>query len=201
MFKSEMLILFLAVALMAGCGPLGALSVTGSGNVVTQEEAITGFDRIEISQGFTADISQADAFSVAVHADDNLVQYLRVVKKDSVLRIGLDPTRNYQDATLKAEVTMPQLIRLTLRHGSHATASGSGAKVKLTVEAFDGSGADLSAFTVEEATVKASGGSQVTVNVSGSLVADASQGSKIFYLGSTKSVTTNESGGAQIRPK
>jgi len=55
----------LLVPLLAGCGPV---SITGSGNVVTQEEAITGFDKVDISQGFTVDISQG--FTVDISQDD-----------------------------------------------------------------------------------------------------------------------------------
>ena len=57
MFMLRMPILLVLAALLAGCG--GA-SLTGSGNVVTQEEAITGFDRLDISQGSQVDVRQGD---------------------------------------------------------------------------------------------------------------------------------------------
>ncbi len=188
-------VLVLLAALLAGCG---LPSTTGSGNVVTQEEAITGFDEVEISQGFRVDISQGDTFSVVVRVDDNLVQYLRVVKQDNTLKIGLEPDRTYV-GTLRAEVTMPELNRLTVRHGSRATVSGSGGN--LTVEAFDGSRGDLSAFAAERAAVVARGGSRLTVNVSGQLVADAHEGSRVDYLGNPTTVTTNATGGSSIEPR
>jgi type IV pilus biogenesis protein CpaD/CtpE len=189
-------ILVLLAALVAGCG---LTSTTGSGNVVTQEETITGFDEVEISQGFRVDISQGDTFSVVVHVDDNLVQYLQVVKQGSTLKIGMEPDRTYVGSTLRAEVTMPELSRLTVRHGSRATVSGSGGDV--TVEAFDGSRGDLSAFAVENATVVARGGSRLTVNVSGTLVADAHEGSRVDYLGNPTHVTTNATGGSSVEPQ
>jgi hypothetical protein len=188
--------LVLVVGVLAGCG---LVSSTGSGNVVTHEESITGFDEVDISQGFTVDISQGDTFSVVVRVDDNLIQYLQVVKEDSTLKIGLDLDRIYVNATLQAEVTMPELSRVTLKEGSHATVSGSGGD--FTIEASEGSGGDLSAFAVQSATAVATGGSQLTVNVSGKLVADASEGSKIYYLGSPTEVTTNSTSGAEILPR
>ncbi len=130
--------------------------------------------------------------------DDNLVQYLRVVKQDNTLKIGLEPDRTYV-GTLRAEVTMPELNRLTVRHGSRATVSGSGGN--LTVEAFDGSRGDLSAFAAERAAVVARGGSRLTVNVSGQLVADAHEGSRVDYLGNPTTVTTNATGGSSIEPR
>ena len=51
---------------------------------------------------------------------------------------------------------------------------------------------------MESATVAATGGIQLTVNVSGKLVADAHEGSNIYYLGSPTEVTTNTTSGAEI---
>lgn len=167
--------------------------------MVTREFDLSGFDKVDVRQGFTVDISQGDTFGVVIRVDDNLVQYLQVVKEDSTLKIGVDRDRIYVNATLQAEVTTPELSRLTLREGSHATVSGSGGD--LTIEASGGSGADLSAFAVESATAVATGGSQLTVNVSGKLVADASGGSKIYYLGHPTEVTTNSTSGAEILPR
>jgi len=63
MFKLRMpellavLVPFVVTALLAGCG---AVSLTGSGNVVTEEKAITGFDRLDVSQGFQVDVRQGE---------------------------------------------------------------------------------------------------------------------------------------------
>jgi hypothetical protein len=207
MKKSILFTLIVLVPLLTACCGIPNIGdlipgagevIQGSGNVVTQEETITGFDEVEVSQGFRVDISQGDTFSLVVRVDDNLVQYLQVVKQDNTLKIGLEPVRTYV-GTLQAEVTMPKLSRLTLRHGSRGTVSGSGGDV--TVEAFDGSRGDLSAFAVENATVAARGGSRLTVNVSGKLVADAHEGSRVDYLGNPTDVTTNTTGGSEISPE
>lgn len=196
MFKLRILILLVAGVLMVSCG---VVSVTGSGNVVTQEEAITGFDSLDISQGFQVDVSQADTFSVIIRVDENLVEHLRVSKQGNILKIGLDQTRSYVAVTLRAEVTMPELVGLELSGGSRATASGSGDDI--AIDASGGSGADLASFPVENAVIDASGGSQVTVNVSGMLTVDASGGSQVSYLGDPTLGVIDTSGGAQVRPR
>ena len=94
---------------------------------------------------------------------------------------------------------MPELVGLELSGGSRASVTGSGAD--LTVDASGGSGADLAAFPVVNANVDASGGSQVTVNVSGTLNVDASGGSQVYYLGDPTLGTIDSSGGAQVRPR
>ena len=71
--KLRIPVLLIVAALLAGCG---VVSITGSGNVVTQEEAITGFDRLDVSQGFQVDVRQGDTFSVVIRVDDNLVDRL-----------------------------------------------------------------------------------------------------------------------------
>ena len=71
MIKLRIPVLFLVAVLMAGCGLVSSL--TGSGNVVTQEEDITGFDWLEVSDGFHVDIRQSNTFSVVIRTDDNLM--------------------------------------------------------------------------------------------------------------------------------
>ena len=70
MFKYKILVLFLSVALLVGCTLPGNI-ITGSGNVVTQEEAISGFDKVEVSHTFNVDISQGKTFSVVIVSSIN----------------------------------------------------------------------------------------------------------------------------------
>jgi serine/threonine-protein kinase len=201
MFKFRIPALLIVTTLLAGCGLLSPIS--GSGNVVTQEEAITGFEKLDVSHGFNVDISQGDTFSVIIRADDNLIEHVRVVKEGSTLKIGLKPGRNYrlEDVTLEADITMPELIvadlaggshlggdietgdvTLNLSGGSHVTLSGSAGDI--TVDASGGSHAKLAGLAVVDANVEATGGSHATVNSSGRLDAVARGGSHVTYLGS-----------------
>ena len=237
MFKFKTFVLFLAGILLAGCG---SIPITGSGNVVTQEEAITGFDKVDISYSFEANISQGDTFRVVIHADDNLVEYLQVVKEGNTLQIGLVPNHpEIRSATLEAEVTMPELTGLDMRGASHVTITGfksvqalaanasgashlwgdieagdltfnldgssevilTGSAQNVMIEAEGSSEVDLSAFSVVDANVEASGKSQVTVNVSGRLDVGASSASHVYYLGSPTLGKMDTSGSASIEPK
>jgi hypothetical protein len=123
MYKSVIVILFLSVVLMVGCIPVGA-PISGSKEVVTQEEAISGFDKVEVSDAFKAEISQGETYSVVVRVDDNLVEYLDVDKQGSTLRIDLKTDRPIRDATLEAEVTLPELTGLDLSGASWGTITG-----------------------------------------------------------------------------
>jgi hypothetical protein len=201
------------ISLVSGC------AVTGSGNLVTRREAFTGFDRLDLSHGFKVDVRQADSFSVVIRVDDNVERYLQVAQKGNTLQIGLRLTGpvTLREGTLQADVTMPELTGLQLSGGSHCTASGfestkaldldasggshatlSGAAGDVTIDASGGSHADLSALVAANAKVEASGGSQVTVNVTGRLDADASGGSQVYYLGSPTLGNINESSGSSV---
>jgi len=103
---------------ISGLIPASGEAMSGSGTLVTEEYTLTGFDKVDVSHGFAVDISQGDTFSVVVSIDDNLVQYLRVEKQGSTLKIGLDPGRNYRDTLATAEVTMPELTGLELSGAS-----------------------------------------------------------------------------------
>ena len=175
----------LAVPLLAGCTLLQELSITGSGNVVTQEFALTGFDKVDVSNAFTVEISQGDTFSVVVRVDDNIVEHLQVVKQGSTLKIGLKPGRSYTmlRATMQATVTMPELTGLDLSGASHVTITGFKSTKALDV---DSSGASHLRGDIEAGNVSfdVSGASHVTLSGSAEDVAiDASGASHVDLAG------------------
>lgn len=232
---------FLLVPVLAGCTLLPEVSIAGSGRVVTQEFTLTGFDKVDVSHAFKVDISQGDTFSVVIRIDDNLVEYLEVVKRGSTLKIGLKPARRYgiRNATLEAQVTMPELTGLDLSGASHAIITGfkstkaldvdlsgashlrgdieagnasfdlsgasdvtvSGSAQDVTIDASGASSVDLGGFPVNDANVKASGASNVTVNASGKLDVEASGASHVYYLGSPTLGKVDTSGASSIERK
>jgi hypothetical protein len=124
-YKFKMFILLVLVALVVGC-TIQTGSVTGSGNVVTREVDVSGFDRLEIGNAFNVDIRQGETFSVVVRVDDNLLDYLIVKKSGSTLKLGLKTglTVGLQNTTQEARVTMPELTGLALSGAVLGTISG-----------------------------------------------------------------------------
>jgi len=82
---------------------------------------------------------------------------------------------------------------------SNVALSGSGHNV--TVVAEGGSTVDLSKFSSTDAQVSAGGASDVTVNASGRLDADASGASQVYYLGNPTMGEIDTSGGSSVEPK
>jgi hypothetical protein len=204
MFKLIMLFALLMMVLLSGCVPV---TLTGSGNVVTQEESITGFDKVDISHSFEVNISQGESFSVVIRVDDNLVEHLQVVKQGSTLKIGLKPNRDYttRNATMEAEVTMPELIGLDLSGASHANITGFKSTEDLSVDLSSASSLhgdietgdisiDLSSSS--EMTLTGSGG-DATIDVSSSSELDLSEFAVVnarVDASSASSATVNASG-------
>jgi hypothetical protein len=160
---------------------------------------LTGFDKVEIQDGFHVDIIVGKEYSVTLKVDDDVLKKVEAVKQGDTLVIRAKPFQGIIPGSLAAEVTMPALTALSLGSASHVNVKGSGDE--LTLKASAGSHADLSDFKVENAVVTASSGSHVTVNVSGKLDASASSGSHIFYLGDPYIRDSGVSSGSMLQKK
>jgi hypothetical protein len=192
--------------------------IEGSGDVVTREFDLTGFDKVDVSHAFAVDIRQGESFSVMVGIDDNLVEYLRVEKQGSTLKIGLQPGRNYLNTHATAEVTMPELTGLDLSGASRGTTSGFKSSRDLNVDSsgasrlsgdiecgdarFDVSGASRVNLTgsAEDLVIDASGAS--TVDLSGFPVAEANveaSGASDVTVNASDRLDVNASGASNVR--
>jgi hypothetical protein len=178
------------VPLITGCCALPDLSglsgqgpLIGSGNVVTEEFDLSGFDQVEVSSAFDVRISQADQFSVVVRVDEKLEEHLRVQVAGGALEVGLAPNLSILGtATREVEITMPELVRVELSGATQGTISGFESNVDLSVEVSGASklNGDIRAgdanFEVSGAsTVDLSGsGGALVLNASGASTADLS---------------------------
>ena len=210
-------IVAVAAIIVASGTPIIPGTVIGSGHSVTQEENLTGFTSVTVSSGFRFTITYSSSYSVNVTTDDNLLSYLQVTRTGDSLSVGLKPGYAYLSATPKVAISMPDITRLDLSGGSSGTMNGfvmshdfavtasggsgvtvSGEGRSLTLEASGGSHLDLTNFSVTNANVDLSGGSQATVHLSGTLDANLSGGSQLYYLGSGTVGNVNLSGGSIV---
>jgi hypothetical protein len=178
MYKLKLFVPLLAAVLIVSCAQV---TINGSGNVISQEESISGFDSIDISHSFSVDITQGEDFSVVIRIDDNLVEYLDVTKQGSTLRIRFEPSRSYNifNATMEAEITMPELVGVDLSGDSEARVSGFASAEPFTADLSGNSrlNGDIQAGNVR---LDASGNSSVTVSGSGEGISvDASGSSEV----------------------
>lgn len=103
------LVFTLLTILVSVAGLIGCAVVSGSGQLVTKTFDAKDFNRVEIGNNFTAEITQGTIFSVTVTIDDNIEQYLDVQVLGSTLHIGLTAAHTYIHSTQRAAITMPSL--------------------------------------------------------------------------------------------
>jgi len=118
---------------------------------------------------------------VVIRVDDNLVEHLDVGKRGSTLKIGLKPNRAYTivNATMEAEVTMPELVGLDLSGSSDANVSGFESSKSLVVD-LSGNSDLLGDIQAGDTRFDVSGNSSVTVTGSaGDVTVDASGSSEV----------------------
>lgn len=146
----------LAVFSFVGC----AVTVTGSGNLVTENYDFGGFTKVEAHNGFQVDLTRSSTFSVEITADDNIWEYLEVTNSGDTLRIRLKPPRIYLSVDLRAKITMPDLYKIDLSGGSQASITGFSLSHDLSINLSGGSGV-AGDITAADADFDLSGGSHV----------------------------------------
>jgi len=177
--------LALVASLLAACDRLDgnddSFKIKSSGKTVTREEAFTGFDRVDASNTFDVSITQGDTFSVVLHFDENVQEYLDVRLEDGTLLLGLDLENSYSvegDVTLEAAITMPQLRGVNLSGASRAT-----------ISEFE---------TEEDFTARISGASRLEGDVvAGAVWLDISGASRVELRGGAEDLTVDASGASQ----
>jgi hypothetical protein len=170
------IILIVASILAAGCsgngqGPDNKVSIVGSGVMVSQEVALSDFDRLDVGFSFDVTIHQGEAFSVTASVDENLSDYLHLATEGDTLRIGLKPGFAYDipAATMRAEVVMPRLVGLVMNGSSHAMLVGFDSASSFTAE-LSGSSVLEGSLETETAAFTLSGSSVTNLNGTGKLV-------------------------------
>jgi hypothetical protein len=95
-------------------------STSGSGDIVTVEESVSGFDRLEIHHSFEVDIIQSQTYNLIVRIDENIEQYLIIDRRGDTLALDLEDGRSYTNVTLEAQISMPTLRALEVSGASDA---------------------------------------------------------------------------------
>ena len=123
MSRNLAVLLFFSATLLAACN-LDEVVVSGSGDIVTLEEDLSDFRRVEASHSFDVNIEQGESYSVVVRIDDNLQDDLVARVRDGALELGLSRNLITTNATMEADITMPELIGVGLSGSSDARILG-----------------------------------------------------------------------------
>jgi hypothetical protein len=148
------------------------ITIHGSGNTTTTSRTLSTFTGVALNAAGEVHISPGATQSVSLTVDDNILQYITTTVQDRGLRIGIDPTVNIANYTLRAEITTTALEALVINGSGTITGqdqfnvqalsmviNGSGtitidANAEAVTSVIFGSGTyNLSGLTTEHATI------------------------------------------------
>lgn len=192
--------------------------IKGSGVAASETRDASGFTGVDVGGIFQVEITAGKDFSVAVDADDNLLQYIKTEVNGDVLHI--ETTERINSTTpIRVRIAAPDIESIGASGASKVSLAGvrnsslhvdtSGAsKVKIegetseiTVEVSGASNVDAESLKAKTADVDASGASSVNVFVTERLVSDASGASRISYSGNPTIVEKKTSGASRVSQK
>lgn len=109
---------------------VGGNRVRGSGNVITEERKVSGFDKVLLSGAGELNIEQGNTEALTVEADDNLMQYISTEVVNGRLELRLKPNVNlfFSDKIV---------YHLTVKDLSEVQISGSGKVMAEKLEVTD----------------------------------------------------------------
>lgn len=191
-------------------------TVSGSGNVQTEQRNVGEFKSIDISGAFTVEIVVQKGFAVEVEADDNNLPLVKTEVENGVLKIEREGHFSGHSKVL-IRVFAPNIENLEVSGASKVSVndinneflnldvSGAskidirGKTKRLKMDSSGASNIDAKNLKAKNVSVEASGASKIDVFVSNELNADLSGATKLTYSGVPKNVEEKTSGASSIR--
>lgn len=193
-------------------------TLSGSGKEGRKEIKVADFNALEVLLPVQVSIKQADAFSVVLTGDDNLLDVVSFAKEGSTLRITSARRSWRATMPLKATITMPDLERVRLEAASRLTIGdfkstkdlklqisaasnleGSIEANNFIVEASGASKVKLKAAAKKDFNLKITGASKLDGSIeANNLMLGASGASTIKTKGSAKKATLSASGACHL---
>ncbi len=136
----------------------------GSGNRTTETRSSSEkFDKIEVQQGISLEVSQAGNQSIAVEVDDNIQKLILTTIENGVLKISSKENYNITGSP-KVSVSLPTISSLQASSGSEIDSKTVLSSTNLNIKSSSGSSIDVE-VEADNMTLESSSGS--TINASG----------------------------------
>ena len=199
--SASVLLILVSSGLLAACEGVRT-EVRGSGTVTSETRTVSSFDWIEISGPGVITIAQADAESLQIEAEDNILAVLTSTVENGRLKLGHEPLTNIvPNRPITYRITVRDLRGVTISGSGEATVavanrgrfevdiSGSGSltpsgATERLVVTISGSGRFRGeGFPATVGEVSVSGSGEAVVNVSDDLTASVSGSGRVVYIG------------------
>jgi len=140
-------------------------SISGSGNIVTQNRNVNQFTGVRASGSIDIEVTNDQSHSVRVEADDNIMPYIITKVEDGILDVHLKPNFMYHNINAKVFVSAPSLTKLTVSGSGSITSKDTLMNAEHIEFKVSGSG-DVTAI-VDAPSVNAEIGGSGTITLSG----------------------------------
>lgn len=160
---------FLLVFVSSVCSavPVFSSTIEGSGNIITEERNVSGFDRVTLSGFGEVSVQQGEAVSLTVSTDDNIMPHVRTEVRNNTLILDFDDkgrNRGYNPTDgIKFNLVVKDLSRIDI--------SGAGSfdvkelETKSLLADLSGAGSlEIGNLTANELVVRQSGAGTVFVS-------------------------------------
>ena len=173
--------------------------VNGNENVITQERKISNdFTSIKISRGLDLYLTQSNAVSLTVEADENLHEIIITEVENGVLKIYSDKNI-WKAKAKKVHISVKNLEELKATSGSNVYTENTLAVNTLKVSATSGANVKISVDTESIATSATSGSNLKVMGTTTNHTSKATSGSSIkAYELESKNTSVKASSGANI---
>ncbi len=187
-------VLLAALAVTAACGlapDSDPDTILGSGVIRTFSRDVGAFDSVEFASEGRVLITQTDAESLTITADDNLVAYLETTVVGSTLLIRtMDDTDIDASDTMVFRIGTSDLREITVSGVAEVEADGMAAPV-LRLELSGVGGFDLRNVAVERLDVSASGVGKIVVAGTATTAAASLSGPADYLAGDLRTSSTS----------
>jgi len=176
-------VFLILVILLTSCDTVDSNNtIRGSGNLITIDRDFTDFSKIETGYAFESSITYDTVFQILLTVDDNLLDYLRVSKSGSTLRVLMDDEKNYEDVTLRVNITLPDVDNIKLSGASASTIDGFTFVHDLRIQ-LSGASSVGGSINTGNIILELSGASNVTLSGSGIDLNVTGSGASVLNLG------------------
>ena len=179
--KLFLITVFFLLIISSACGviPDFGQTIEGSGNIITEERDVSGFDRVSLSGFGDVTIEQGDVESLTVSTDDNIMPYVQTEVKNDTLILDFDDkgrNRGYNPTDgIKFNLVVKDLSRMDIS-GAGSIEMNELKTEKLLADLSGAGSLEISSLTADELVVRQSGAG--TVFVSGQV-----QGQELSHSG------------------
>lgn len=179
LYLMKLLVALLFAIFFSACQFNSGKTVTGSGNVKTENRNLSGFTGISVQRALEVEVEQSDKFEVIVEADDNILSHITTDVRDGILVIETD-INNFDNVNKKKiRVKMPTVNSLESSSAAFIKSKNTLITENLTLDASSASRIEVS-VEAENLTLDSSSGSNIDIHGKAiKLNADASSGSQI----------------------